>query len=339
MSTEAIAHAFGQRLPGVEKWTLVCLARFADEWGYSIFPALDELADKTGFSAATCKRSIQALQDLGRVKRIACSTPVSPAFYQIVGVPEPELPKTAERHCPAALRRAVLYAFALRCEYCGTCGTKEVGPDGKAWLIDRVEPDLRGGTYSPDNVTLSCKTCTSRKKMKPAPPGTRTLTALQTAYVGGGSTCTLPPGIPLIPGRDQPDPRGGSPCTPGGITLIPDLSDLNTDLSSDPESTGAAPRTAAQSATKPASENLAVITKLAHEVLDLYATTPNVTEVDVVDALKWRCAQLDIAYDAAVVGPAIEGAVYQRRRAGKSPVLARSSGDAAYRETEARHAR
>jgi hypothetical protein len=79
--------------------------------------------------------------------------------------------------------------------------------------------------------------------------------------------------------------------------------------------------------------HLAVVTKLAHEVLDLYALTPDVTEADVVAGIELRCrpAAYNIPTTRDVVHQAIAVAVYQRRRAGKTPVLAHSSGDSAFR--------
>jgi len=80
-----------------------------------------------------------------------------------------------------------------------------------------------------------------------------------------------------------------------------------------------------------AEENVAIITLLAHEVLDLYAETPDVTIGEVVDSVKARCVVLGIVYNSGVLTSAIESACYQRARAGKSTVLRGSSGAAAYR--------
>lgn len=84
-------------------------------------------------------------------------------------------------------------------------------------------------------------------------------------------------------------------------------------------------------------ENLAVITKLAHEVLDLHALNRDVTERDIVDGIELRCSPhaYAIAVTRDVVYQAIAAAVYQRRRAGKSAVLKNSAGDSAFRMKEA----
>jgi hypothetical protein len=333
VSTEAIGHAFGQRLPGTEKWVLVCLARYADEWGYSVFPAIEELADKTGFSAATCKRTLKELIRLERIQRIARATPVSPAFYRIIGVPPPENPKPGDRHLPAALRRAVIYEFEHRCEYCGVEGTKENGPDGKAWQIDRVVPGARGGVYCPQNVTLSCKSCNNKKKTKPAPEGTRTLTALQNArdsVVTRAQSAPSPLAVSQDSPGDQDEPREGAASALGGVAADPDLSNSSSDHFSHSGSAGAAPRRLADP-----DENLPVITKLAHEVLELLSETPDVDERDVVDGIERRCDVFDIAFTRDLVHRAIAAAVYQRRRAGKPAVLKNSTGDSAFRMKEA----
>lgn len=83
-------------------------------------------------------------------------------------------------------------------------------------------------------------------------------------------------------------------------------------------------------------DNLVVITRLAHEVLALHELTPDVSERDIVDSVELRCSSevYDIAHDRDVVYRAIAAAVYQRRLAGKPPVLANSPGDAAFRMKE-----
>lgn len=79
--------------------------------------------------------------------------------------------------------------------------------------------------------------------------------------------------------------------------------------------------------------HLFVVTKLAHDVLARYALTPDITERDVVDGIELLCSRevYNIATTRDLVSRAIASAVYQRRRAGKSPVLNGSPGDAAFR--------
>lgn len=64
-------------------------------------------------------------------------------------------------------------------------------------------------------------------------------------------------------------------------------------------------------------DNIAVITRIVHEVLDNFAQADDVTEGDVVEAVKRHCAVLDIAYRSDVVWRALESAWVQRGRKGK----------------------
>jgi hypothetical protein len=105
-----------------------------------------------------------------------------------------------------------------------------------------------------------------------------------------------------------------------------------------PERAGAARRdTAPKTETENPDDNLRVITKIAHEVLDLHAQTADVSEGEIVEAVKRHCATLDIAYRSDVVSRAIDSALYQRRRAGKPSLIRGSSGESAFRlQSEAR---
>lgn len=77
-----------------------------------------------------------------------------------------------------------------------------------------------------------------------------------------------------------------------------------------------APRRSAATDEDP-NEHVRVITKIVHEVLDLLAEADDVTEGDVIDAVKRHCAVLDIAYRSDVVWSALASALYQRQRIGK----------------------
>jgi len=101
------------------------------------------------------------------------------------------------------------------------------------------------------------------------------------------------------------------------------------------ENAGAARQTEAAKDEDP-NQHLSVITKLAHEVLDLHAEAKHVEHGEIAEAVKRRCALFGIAYGSDVVYRAIDSAVYQRQRAGKSPVLRGSAGDAAFRLQESR---
>ena len=114
--------------------------------------------------------------------------------------------------------------------------------------------------------------------------------------------------------------------------MDPDLSDLN-DLAGS-GSAGAAPRHLDEP-----TENLKVITKIAHEVLDLLSETPDVTKDEVVEGIERRCDLFKIAYSPDLLDKAIDSAVFQRRRAGKSAVLPGAGGEAAFRLQQGGHGR
>lgn len=321
MSIPAVGFAFAQHLPATQKWLLVCLADYADEWGDSIFASLEELTDRTSLSRATLQRTFRELLTTGVIVRVAKSTPFSPPFYRIV-MPEPEpgtMPRR-ERDCPNALRAAVKYAFHYTCEYCHGVGTPEKGPDGHRWTVDRLVPGKSGGRYVPKNVTLACRFCNTKKRTGEAPAGTRSLAEITAAGHQNEA--------PVLPTLDRPnDTPEDAECDPGGLTTRPDpLSDPEVDPLE--ERTGAAPRRPEKDSSD---DNIRVITKIAHEVLDLYAQTADVDLGDIVEAVKRHCAVLDIAYAGDVIQRAIESALYQRQRAGKPSVIRGSSGESAFR--------
>lgn len=297
---------FRKRLPANEKWLLVCLADYSDDWGDSIFPSLEELEDKSGMSRATIKRTFAKLVEKGIVARVAASTPFSPAFYRILGVPPPEDPSTRPQSCPVALRRAVIYVFGHRCEYCGREGSSELGPDDKPWNVDRVVPGSRGGGYEPDNVTLACRACNARKKDRPAQGPIRTLTDRQREGVQSDPSSDVHQADQIEPSPGgQGERAGGSNCTPGGVSVNPDpIRDPVIDPVTGSKA-GAAPRPPETPA-----ENVGVITKLAHETLGLLGD--RVDDDFLRETVKGRCARLRIAYDSGVVIKAVESARWQR---------------------------
>jgi hypothetical protein len=75
------------------------------------------------------------------------------------------------------------------------------------------------------------------------------------------------------------------------------------------------PPQAVENSERTPAENMRVITKVVHEVMDLLADVDDITEGDVVESVKRHCAELHIAYDSAVVWRAVESAAVQRKRA------------------------
>jgi hypothetical protein len=361
MSHNASAHALRQLLPAMEKWLYFNLGDRADDWGGSIFLAYETLEEKCGMSRSTLRRTFKELIETYKLVEIEVeATPVSPPFYRMLGVPAPMQVRQQDDTCPHALRRAAIYLFEQRCEFCGRRGMKEWGPDGRPWQIVQLEPDKYAGRPTADNVTLACQTC-ARKKNRSL-EGVRSLVVRQrerrdksptpslfdetadagdgrsqveSAAAGGGFNLTSPGG--------QVDPRVASTWREGGVKLNPPPPrggvnldpDPCTDPSNDPFPDPSTPEEAGATPRAPAEEdpvkNLSVITRIAHQVLDLHAETPDVTEAEIAESVKRHCAVLHIAYRSDVVSSAIDSALYQRRRAGKPSVLHNSSGEAAFR--------
>ncbi|SRR5712691_2769294 len=111
------------------------------------------------------------------------------------------------------------------------------------------------------------------------------------------------------------------------------LKDLSIDQKQAPPPTGAE-KAGAPRRDRPREnpdDNVSVITKLAHEVLDLHGETPGITLGEIEGFVKERCATLSVAYRSDVVTRAIDSALYQRRRAGKFPLFQTAPGEAAFR--------
>lgn len=327
MSLAATAYCFDLRLPANEKWLMVCLADYADEWGESVFPSLETLEERTGMSRSTLKRTFARVLERGVLERVAEATPVSPAFYRIVGVPAPQTatmpPKSPS--CPAVLRRAVIVTFGATCEYCRRAsGSNDFDPDGKPWQIDRIRPGRRGGIYTADNVTLACRACNQRKRAADAPVGTRSLRDRQHAE---GVQIDPPPPVtegvqiePPVRAHEgvQDEPRGEVTVNPPGVQIEPrEGVKLNPDPSliriTDPSlngRAGAAPRPAAIFGTQ---VDLPVLTRLAHDVIDRLGASA--TMADLADALKYRGRQLRLTLSSpSDVTKALEAALHQRER-------------------------
>lgn len=315
MSLAALSHCFNLRLPANEKWLLVSLADYADEWGESVFPSLDTLEERTGMSRSTLKRTIARAMDRGVLQRLAEATPVSPAFYRIVGI-EPASREPAQKSpmCPPVLRRAVVLTFQATCEYCKRASaSNELDPDGKPWNIDRLRPGVRAGVYSPDNVTLACRACNQKKRTADAPVGTRSLTVRQRETQGvqiepSPRTST---GVQIEPREGVTvNPPGGQIEPREGVKLNPDPLLIRITDPSLKERAGAPPRPAAlfgQEATLP------VLTAVAHDVIDRLGVDASMA--DLADGLKYRCRQLRMAIvDLTDVTKALESALHQRAR-------------------------
>jgi 5-methylcytosine-specific restriction endonuclease McrA len=90
-------------------------------------------------------------------------TPVTPSV-----APEPT---KVRRHCSAALRKRVREAFDYTCQNCGfrcepgqSLVRKGHAVDVSHLTVDRLVPGAQGGEYTPDNVTLVCRDCNSKRR-------------------------------------------------------------------------------------------------------------------------------------------------------------------------------
>jgi hypothetical protein len=298
VSVNAFAHAMRQRLPAREKLVLILLGDRADDWGSSLYLALDTLAEKAGMSRSTLQRTIRSLIDREQLVLEVPATPTTTAFYRMTEVPEPLDAKASDEGCPAVLRKAVLHFFEPRCAWCLLPGTKDTGGDGRAWAVTRIDPTLYGGRFTPNNVTRACAFC-ARKKIRTSSTTVRALTDV--VAVMGYQVDT-----PRNPTEgSQPDTSRVSSCNPPGVRLTPDPS---LDPSTDPvqKEQGLPPRPPASVRT--AAENVKVITVIAHEAIEQLGPTHE----DLTETVKSLCATRSIRYNSAIVQSAIDSARWQR---------------------------
>lgn len=182
-----MAAVFKLDLPPISKWVLMCLADNADNFGGNIFPTVTTLSQKSSIPERTLQRHLKHLVQSGviEVVRVAqrptANRPGRGTEYRLAFMTKPftNAPAPNYKSCPKKLRDEVIIAFAQTCAYCGKVGTDR-DPDGMAWEIDRVIPGSRGGSYTPENVALSCARCNSSKGAKMAPEGTPCLGAKRT---------------------------------------------------------------------------------------------------------------------------------------------------------------
>lgn len=179
-----MAAVFKLDLPPMSKWVLMCLADNADNFGANIFPTITTLSQKSSIPERTLQRQLKSLVQSGviEVVRVAqrptATRPGRGTEYRLAFMTKPfsSAPAPNYKSCPKKLRDEVIFAFHQTCAYCGRLGTDR-DPDGLAWEIDRVVPGSRGGSYTPENVALSCSHCNSSKGAKMAPVGTACLGA------------------------------------------------------------------------------------------------------------------------------------------------------------------
>lgn len=177
MSIAVMAKVWNIDLPAKEKLVLLAMADNADPYGNNCFPSMSTISQKTSMPLRTVQRAIAALKKQGVLRVMSAANYRRPTVYRIIlsGLEAP--PVLGPKECPPQLRREVIKAFLMECQYCNRHGDEANGPDGKPWHVDRLIPASRGGNYSPENITLACGSCNRAKGAKMAPTITLSLGA------------------------------------------------------------------------------------------------------------------------------------------------------------------
>lgn len=68
---------------------------------------------------------------------------------------------------PDSWRREFIAKNGARCHYCNRPSSLDIGPGGRPWHIDHMNPIARGGEDSEENLALSCKRCNLVKGTRP----------------------------------------------------------------------------------------------------------------------------------------------------------------------------
>lgn len=167
-----------QELPPNLKIVLLAIADHADDGGGQAFPSHATLARKTGYTDRQVKRIIDQLVSVGVLIVGKAALPGrradrQPNMYRIrldapLAVSRDDLPKMS---VDRDLRREVIDAFARSCYWCGVPGQADTDHAGSPWEIDRVVPGRQGGTYTRENVVLSCKSCNRKRRDILSPRG------------------------------------------------------------------------------------------------------------------------------------------------------------------------
>lgn len=207
MSIKAVGEVFALDLKPMLKWLLVCIADNANPFGKDCYPSVATLATKTGLSERSVQRGIADLEKLKLIKRVDMKRPPWVGFELLfLGEELPLAPKVNTFDCPKELRLEVIEIFGYECQYCHISGTAELGPDGQKWHVARIIPGSRGGSYAPENITLSCGTCNRKKRAKLVEPRPDSLTdrGANLAPTHGGAICDSvgcqpgPIGVPTL---------------------------------------------------------------------------------------------------------------------------------------------
>lgn len=168
-------------IPTKPKFLLVCLCDSADMYGVC-YPSMATLSRRTSMPERTLQRQLKWLVEHGIVSTFWNFTDKMRhrkiQHYRLVLESVARMPEPDFSNCTPGLRAEVIARFQHVCSYCGERGDAVNGPGGAPWHVDRIVPGSRGGKYIASNVTLSCRSCNSRKGAKEAPSNVRDLGAI-----------------------------------------------------------------------------------------------------------------------------------------------------------------
>ena len=155
---------------GGEQLLLLALADYADDDGENIYPSIDRIAWKTGYSTRAVRYILKGLRERRVLVIIRPSAQGRPNEYRMdLDKLPPKRPFTHRIKLAASRRLQVIEAFNHTCQYCLRAGDNDAGPDGYKWEVDRIVPSRKGGTYTDGNITLACLTCNRKKGANIAP--------------------------------------------------------------------------------------------------------------------------------------------------------------------------
>jgi 5-methylcytosine-specific restriction endonuclease McrA len=197
------------------KWTLMALADHAHADGGSSRPSVPFIAWKTDLGVRTVQRALTQLEACGIIEAQGTrkgggrGTPTEWKLH-LDRAPRKEGFSNFANTPPTGLRESVIADSAMTCFFCGGTGDEELGPDGRAWHIDRLVPEKRGGHYIEGNVVLACAACNLSKGPR-ATPKPRAIVTRKPRHDDGASN--LRPdietelGVPVVADEPRTKPR------------------------------------------------------------------------------------------------------------------------------------
>lgn len=149
---------------------LLAFADHASDDGENCYPSMPYIAWKTGYSVRQVRRIVTGLRKQGILIEVSGAYRGKPTEYHLVlENANKKPPYQRPIRLTPTLRQKVIDHFDGVCQYCGGKGTERLGPDGRAWEVDRIIPGIEGGQYEERNVTLACGPCNKKKGARMAP--------------------------------------------------------------------------------------------------------------------------------------------------------------------------